>query len=235
MSATILITGHSQGLGEGLCQEYLDRGQQVVGVARRAGRPHEHLQDVQCDLADLESISATLAPVFQRVDHWSTVFLNAGVLGEIKDLADTDLASLKAIMDLNLWANKLILDGLIQQRCRVEMVIMISSGAAVNGSRGWGGYALSKAALNMLAQLYAHEMPDTHVVALAPGLVDTSMQDYLCQAVDTTRFPSVARLAAARHTDAMPDPRQAARQVIDSLEKVRSTVASGGFVDIRHL
>ncbi|MFW5816506.1 MAG: alcohol dehydrogenase, partial [Wenzhouxiangella sp.] len=108
-------------------------------------------------------------------------------------------------------------------------------GAAVNMNYGWGGYSLSKAALNNLIQLYAHEMTDTHLSALAPGLVDTAMQDYLCGEVDSEEFPSVQKLKDARGTDHMPDARQAAETILDLLPDLRANQPSGSFVDIRQL
>lgn len=64
-------------------------------------------------------------------------------------------------MDINVWANKLIIDDLAARHVAPRRIVLISSGAGVVGNHGWGAYALSKAALNMLAQLYAHELPST--------------------------------------------------------------------------
>lgn len=40
--------------------------------------------------------------------------------------------------------------------------------AEVLSPQGWSGYALTKAALNMLAKLYAHGFAQTRIAALAP-------------------------------------------------------------------
>ena len=128
----------------------------------------------------------------------------------------------------------MILDWLIERALPVTQVVAISSGAAVNMSYGWGGYSLSKAALNNLIKLYAHEMPDTHLTALAPGLVDTAMQDYLCDEVDAGDYPSVQKLQDARGTERMPDADGAAQMLLDLLESLRDG-ESGQFVDVRDL
>ena len=138
-------------------------------------------------------------------------------------------------MRVNVWSNKLILDWLIRRQLPVDQIVAISSGAAVNMSYGWGAYSLSKAALNHLIRLYAHEMPATHLVALAPGLVDTAMQDYLCGAVDSIAFPSVQRLKAARGSADMPDPRSTAERILGLLGGLKTTQPSGAFIDIRQL
>src|SRR5699024_6470024 len=136
--------------------------------------------------------------------------------------------------DLNVWANKLILDW-FASRLAPRQIVLISSGASVNGNRGWGSYALSKAALNMLAQLYAHDLPDSHLVALAPGLIHTAMQDHINDTADTEAFPSVKRLKQARGTATMPGPRAVADTIAQALPTLREQYPSGAFVDIRDL
>ena len=79
-------------------------------------------------------------------------------------------------------------------------------------------------------------MPASHLCALAPGLVDTAMQDYLCDPaqVDAERYGSVSRLRAARGTEAMPDPDQAAARILSALPRIREH-PSGSFLDLRTL
>ena len=147
------------------------------------------------------------------VDKLDLVILNAGILGEIRDIATTPLAELQRIVDINVWSNKVILDWLAASQVEVDQVIAISSGASILGNKGWGGYALSKSALNMLVKLYAHELSDTHIASLAPGLIDSDMMNYLCEEADAERFPALQRLREARSTEAMQTPRQAAANI----------------------
>jgi len=156
------------------------------------------------------------------------------VLGRIELLHRLPLDEAKAVMEVNLWSNKTVMDWLHAWGRPVHQVVMISSGAAVLGNKGWGGYALSKAALNMLAKLYAHEFPDTHICALAPGIIDTAMMDHLCDEADADAFPALQRLRAARGTEVMPSPREAAHRILSVLPALREQ-PSGSFVDIRQL
>ncbi len=151
------------------------------------------------------------------------------------DMRETSIAELRHAMDVNLWSNKVILDTVFGLGVPVLQVIGMSSGASVNGHRGWGGYSLSKAALNMLIKLYAAELPDTHFCAFAPGLVDTRMQDYLCDEVNDERFESLERLRAARGTERMPSPDAVAPRLLSAFERVRGGVTSGAFVDLREM
>jgi NAD(P)-dependent dehydrogenase (short-subunit alcohol dehydrogenase family) len=236
-SGKVFITGNSSGLGLGFTQAYLQSGWEVYGLSRR-GCPlsHDRLHDIRCDAGRLDRIADALQQLLGDVETLDLVILNAGILGEIKEMTATSLQELNTIMDINVWSNKVMLDWLIARGILCRQVLLISSGAAVNGSKGWGGYSLSKATLNMLAKLYAPEMPASHLTALAPGLVDTAMQDYLCdpERVDVERFPTLQKLRNARGSDAMPTPDQAAASIIAIVDRLRAH-PSGSFLDIRTL
>jgi NAD(P)-dependent dehydrogenase (short-subunit alcohol dehydrogenase family) len=171
---SIFITGNSNGLGLGLARYYLARGDLVYGLSRSDCPLHNPgLHQRTHDLGDFDGLPAVLDDLLP--DSLDLAILNAGVLGEIQDLADTPMARAREVMDINLWANKAIIDYLVHRPVTSRQLILVSSGASVNGNRGWGAYSLSKAALNMMARLYAHEMPSTHVTAYAPGIIHTSV------------------------------------------------------------
>jgi len=230
---TAFITGTSSGLGRGLAGVLNRQGWAVYGCSRR-GCDLPGVRDRICDLGDETSVPKALDELLVDVASLDLAVLNAGVLGEIKNLTDTPLAELRRIMDINLWANKTVMDWLHGCGRPIERIVMISSGAAILGNRGWGGYALSKAALNMLAKLYAHEFPQTHITALAPGIVDTGMMDRLCDEADAEAFPALRRLRDARGTEAMPGPVAAAERLVSVLPRL-SDWPSGSFVDIREI
>lgn len=234
MTGSVFITGTSSGLGRGLAEEYLDRGWKVFGLSRRsAGIESPRFHEIRVDLGALDAIPSALERLLGDTAV-SLAFLSAGILGEFKTMPNLRLDELRQSMDINVWANKTILDwfaGGVPPR----QIVLISSGASVNGNKGWGSYALSKAALNMLTQLYAHDLPDSHLVALAPGLIHTAMQDRINEEVDSRAFPSVRRLKDARGTTAMPGPREAASRMADILPELRDRFCSGDFVDIRKI
>ncbi len=236
MPKTIYITGVSSGLGHGFAKMYLEQGATVYGCSRRV--PDDlvdqglHFQTI--DLSDADAGEALLNQQIQSVDRFDVVILNAAKLGEIRDMQDTPLTDLRETMEVNLWANKWILDTIFSQERTVQQVVAVSTGASQSGSRGWNGYSLSKAALNMLIKLYAGERPETHFTSLAPGLVDTEMQDYLTGLPEDDRYPPIKVLKAAKGTEAMPDGKTCARKLIDVFPKLLR-LESGGYTDIRTL
>ena len=130
-------------------------------------------------------------------------------------------------MELNVWANKELIDTL-SSYAKVKQVVAISSGAAVNGSKGWGAYSLSKSSLNMLVNVYAKELPDTHFSALAPGIIRTPMVATIIEKVDDQVFPSAKKLKESH----IQSPEEAAKNLLFTFPKLL-THESGSFLDVR--
>ncbi|MGJ8652052.1 MAG: SDR family NAD(P)-dependent oxidoreductase [Opitutaceae bacterium] len=236
MSQYIFITGVSSGLGYGLAKVYLEQGAVVYGCSRRVPEDllAKGLKHAVIDLSDAVKGAAQLADFVSAVDTFDMVVLNAGKLGEIRDMQATPLDDLRETMEVNVWSNKWILDALFSEVGSIQQVVAISSGASKSGSRGWNGYSVSKAALNMLVQLYAGEVTHTHFTSLAPGLVDTAMQDYLTNLPADDRFAPLEILKSAKGTDLMPDGETCARKLIDAFPKLLN-MESGSYADIRKL
>jgi benzil reductase ((S)-benzoin forming) len=233
---TVLITGVNRGLGHGLALACLERGDTVLGLGRRsaddlASNPGFHF--APADVSDRNACEEALESLLRNRDQLDCVILNAGILGPIADLCDQSIDTMMHVMEVNVWANKTLIDLLLARTLAIAQVVGISSGASVNGNRGWGGYSLSKAALNMLMKLHAKEREDIHFSALAPGLVDTGMQEQIRAMPDDTPFPSVTQLKQSRGTDAMPDPTTAGQRVLAAIDRLPSLVESGEFADIR--
>lgn len=233
----VFITGTSSGIGHGLAMEYLSRGASVWGMSRRevAGLAEENnYHHLQIDITDYENIGQQLAGFFKDVKTFDIVILNAGVLGQIRFAAEVSLEEMKKVMEVNVWANKVLLDILFSLDLKIKQVIGMSSKASLRSTPGWGSYSMSKAGLNMLMNIYAKEFTDTHFSAFAPGLVDSEIQEQIWQVKERDKFPAAARLQDARYTDEMPEARMAAPLLIEGFEKALK-YDSGSFVDVREM
>lgn len=233
----ILITGTSKGLGYGLSRHYLEEGHNVYGISRSSNQElddYNRFSFLSQDLSDFSSVKTNVPRFLEEVSDIQIVILNAGILNEIKDLRDTSLEEIKDTMDLNVWANKVLIDILFEEGKAIDRIVAISSGASVSASRGWNAYSLSKAALNMLISLYSKEYTDTHFSALAPGLIDSGMQEYISGLDDEKgdKFPLVKKLKKARGTSQMPSPDKAADLLASGISRLKS-YSSGSFLDIR--
>lgn len=234
---SVFITGVSSGLGKAFAEYYLQEGWQVKGISRRTPESlvgHGNFSFHATDLAKLETIPAVLDTLL-GTDSLDLVILNAGIIGTFGDLAEISIQEAKQVEDVNLWANKAIFDHFIAAKTVIGQIVAISSGASVKAMRGWSAYGISKAALNMLVKLYAHEMPETHLCALAPGIIETDMQEYLCGMDKSEGYAILDTLKSARAKGYMPQPAAAALKIAEGFAKIRETVKSGDYVDIREL
>jgi NAD(P)-dependent dehydrogenase (short-subunit alcohol dehydrogenase family) len=232
----ILITGTSSGLGFGLAKHYLGNNHQVFGISRNHNpelSKYSNFNFLPQDITHFAELKPKVAALLENETKLDLVILNAGIVNDIKDLYHTSLDEIEKVMNVNVWANKVLIDLLFRRLEKIDQIVAISSGAAVSGSRGWNAYALSKATLNMLISLYAKEFTNTHFCALAPGLIDTKMQEYI-YTLDEEKYPVIEKLIKARGTSQMPGPSEAAKIISKGIEKALN-YDSGLFLDVREM
>jgi benzil reductase ((S)-benzoin forming) len=233
----IFITGVSAGLGKAMAEYFIHQNHMVYGVSRRTPDDllkFDNFSFRNLDLADLESIPACLDALGVEKE-FELIMLNAGIIGKYGDISDISLGEAKKVEDVNVWSNKVILDYCVQKGVAMKQVVAISSGASVSDARGWSGYGVSKAALNMLIRMYGAEIPDTHFCSLAPGIVDTGMQEYICGLEANEKYQTLGYLQSAKNSGKMPSAESTAKSIIDALPQIKETIKSGGYTDIRKL
>ena len=229
MSKNILITGCSSGLGLALTNYYLEKDFKVYGISRnKPDIKNENFIHKSFDLSNISKIKEELSTFILDIKEINTVFLNAGMLGKIKILSELSIEELNEVYALNVYANKELLD--ILMNLKVKNILVISSGATKNGYKGWGSYSLSKAGVNMLVNLYSNEMIDTKILAIAPGVIKTPMTDYIRFELDENIFPSVKKL----NLGVVQTPEETALKM-DNLINNIAEFESGTYVDIREI
>ena len=226
----IFITGISSGIGKELALEFAQKGHNVFGISRRELNYKD--EKITHQSLDMNDIGAQKLKLLDSLDQIDIVILNAGILGEIKKIQDAATDELKETMQINLWSQKNLIDNLLANHS-VKNIFAISSGAANKGSKGWAGYSLSKAAFKILIELYSNEEVQTHFLNIAPGLVNTQMQDYLCDKVDKEKFPNMQRLKDARDDGSMISPKDLAVKFYGLLNRFYKE-DSGSFIDLRN-
>ena len=227
----VFITGIGSGLGKAFVKIFLENGYSVYALSRHLPEDFkDRIKFEKADLLSLESIYRSADNLLAGVESIDLVILNAGLLTPLKDIHDTPIYEMNRMMDINVWANKIIIDYFIDKKIKIDQIVAISSGASVNGNRGWHGYSISKAALNMLVKLYSREMENTHLTALAPGLILTPMLEEFVLRADEEKFPSVKRI---RQSPKM-SPEEAADRIFRLIPKLKE-FESGSYVDIRKI
>ena len=229
MKKNILITGCSSGLGLALTSYYLQKGFKVYGISRNKPEiQNQNFIHISFDLSKISDIKTSLTTILKEIKNLDLVFLNAGMLGKIKILQELSIEEMQEVYNLNVYANKELLDILMQ--IDVKNIFIISSGASKTGYKGWGSYSLSKAGVNMLVNLYSNEMFNTKVIALAPGVIKTPMTDYIRFELDENIFTSAKKLNEGLVQTAFETAIK-----IDAFINRINEFETGSYVDIRQI
>jgi NAD(P)-dependent dehydrogenase (short-subunit alcohol dehydrogenase family) len=105
---------------------------------------------------------------------------NAGILGPLSPLGHVDPTAWDEVMAVNLSANFRLIRSMdpLLRRSRAGRVVFITSCVAATARAYWGPYAVSKAALEVLARTYASETATTavRVNLVNPGPIRTRMR-----------------------------------------------------------
>lgn len=229
MQKNILITGCSSGLGLALTNYYLEKNYKVFGISRK--KPditNSNFIHKSFDLSNISKIKEELSTFILNIKEINTVFLNAGMLGKIKILEELSINEMQEVYELNVYANKELLD--ILMNIKVKNILATSSGASKNGYKGWGAYSLSKAGVNMLINLYSNEMPNSKLLAVAPGVIKTPMTDYIRFELDENIFPSVKKL----NEGLVQTPEETAIKLDNLIYRI-DEFESGSYVDVRKI
>jgi len=178
--ATVLVTGSNKGLGLELCRQLSDRGDEVIAACRTSARELETLGVrvvAGIDVARQESVEALVAALGgQRVD---TLINNAGIM-TVETLANLDLDRIREQVEVNSLGPLRVTVALLpnlQRGSKVAILTSLMGSITDNGSGGYYGYRISKAAVNMVGVNLAHDLRsrDISVVLLHPGMVATQM------------------------------------------------------------
>jgi NAD(P)-dependent dehydrogenase (short-subunit alcohol dehydrogenase family) len=219
-----LITGASRGIGAAVARRFAEEGARLVLVARTSGALEEVDDEVRrlsgeratlvpMDLTDFDAIDRLGAALYERFQRLDVLVGNAGLLGTLSPLAHTEPATWDQVMAANLTANwRLIrsMDPLLRASA-AGRAVFVSSGVARNPRAYWGAYAISKAAVEHMALIYAAETAKTNVRVnvLNPGPTRTAMRSQAFPGEDpmtlktadsiTGLFVELAEAACSRH------------------------------------
>ncbi|HLW39493.1 MAG TPA: SDR family NAD(P)-dependent oxidoreductase [Brumimicrobium sp.] len=181
-----VITGTSSGIGEGLAEYYLDKGEKVVGISRTNTIHHPNFIHLKCDFSELTSLhELSLRECIKEEDFPVRLINNAGIIGDIRRSHELTLTHYRDVAMINIVAPQ-YLSSLVLQTFgyeNVEIIINISSGAGQRPVPSWGAYCSSKAAIDIFTETLHKEIQElghkTKVFAIAPGVVDTKMQEVI--------------------------------------------------------
>jgi NAD(P)-dependent dehydrogenase (short-subunit alcohol dehydrogenase family) len=186
-----IITGASRGIGLGIAQALVARGDRVCVTARGEDALKEAVDQLggsahaigvagkAHDAAHQDAAIAATLEAFGRIDF---LVNNAGINPVYGPLVDLDLAAAQKIFEVNVLASL----SWVQKACKAWLgehggaIVNVSSVAGIRPAQGIGFYGTTKAALMQLTQQLAAELaPTVRVNAVAPAVVKTKFATML--------------------------------------------------------
>lgn len=214
-----VVTGASSGIGRGIVIALGERFVPVLAVARRADvaeavavEAGPSVTAVSADVATETGITAIVEAVGGR-PVGSLVHCAASVI-PLEPWTDVDPEDLLTHLRVHVAA-PIALTRALLDRGPVERMAIIDSFSATTPRNGWAAYAIVKAAAQMSARNAAAELPDTHVVRIFPGAVETPLLDSVLGSDDS--IPAVGFYRALAEGGKVSDPIEVGRQITSIL------------------
>ena len=229
-----VVTGASRGLGFALAQQLLQTGATVITLARNhnaqlaktAEQQGARLQQLEVDLSNTASIESAAGLMTAALPAQGARYLllnNAGTVEPVS-LADGlfDAQSIERAFNLNVVAVMVLTAAFLRSAPKTAdlRVMNISSGAGRKPTAGWPVYCATKAALDHYTRVLAEENPDLRVASLAPGVIDTAMQEHI-RSSDRRQFPDLDRFLQLHEQGQLASPQSVASRILQHIASDR--------------
>lgn len=185
-----LVTGATRGIGAAAALELAKAGAHVVAIGRTEGALEE-LDDairgvgasatlVPLDITDYDAIDRLGGALYERYGRLDVFVGNAGILGPLTPVGHVDPKDFDQALSVNLTANYRFVRSLdpLLRLSPAGRAVFVTSGAAYKARAYWGPYAVTKAALEVLARTWAAETAtgNLKVNLFNPGPIRTRMR-----------------------------------------------------------
>ncbi len=205
-----LVTGASRGIGRAVAVALAKAGAHVLALARTVGALEELDDEIRefdgkaslipLDLVEGDGIERLAGALADRFDKIDILVANAATLGELAPLTDIDPKVWQGTINLNLTVNWRLIrafDPLLRNAPDARVLFLTSRVGGEVERPYWGAYAVSKAALEMLARTYAAEMASSSVkvAIIDPGAMRTGMRAQAMPGEDQATLPAPEELS----------------------------------------
>lgn len=187
-NAVCIVTGASSGIGAATARLLAAQGAKVVLAARRVDRLEALAGELPNSLAvptdvtkpgDVERLIACTQETFGTLD----VLVNSAGQGLHVPLEQLVADDLRAVFDLNVVAPLVVMQAALPmlRAGGGGAIVNVSSATSLRAFPGLGGYAATKAALNVLSQIGRIEWADAAITVslVYPSVTATEFHDHL--------------------------------------------------------
>ena len=177
----VLITGGASGIGAATARLFAAEGAKVAVLDRQQAAAQAVADEIggvalAVDITDWDQVQA--ADTFGGLDG----LVNAAGILDGGDLLDTDLATFRRVVDVNLTGLFAVCKATAPFLLAAgnATIVNIASGVAILPFAGSSAYAASKGGVLTLTKVLARELaPKVRVNSVCPGAVDTPMTEPL--------------------------------------------------------
>lgn len=213
---TAIITGAGRGIGKAIAIRFAKAQCSVVlasrteaelnAVASEARDLGVRAEVVVTDIANPSDIKRLAAVTLERFGTLDVLVNNAGIYGPIGVFAETDLEQWWRAMEVNLRGTLLCTSAVIPAMMvrGSGKIINMAGGGATSPLPNLTAYSVSKTGVVRLTENLAEELRpyNIQVNAIAPGAVDTQLQDQLLAAGEQGAGELYWRIRKLRDTGA---------------------------------
>jgi len=244
-----ILTGASRGMGLAMARQLLQPGNTLLCISRSA---NETLA-VQAKQADANLLQWTQdlalgARTSARLEQWlleqaansfssATLINNAGVIPRIGPLSEADADDLSHALRVSLEAPMQLTSAFLRATdnwAGQRKVLNISSGLGRRAMASQAGYCAAKAGMDHFTRCVAlEELLKTNgakLCSLAPGVIDTGMQEQL-RAAPSNLFPDKSSFLNLKTSGSLSSPEEAASRVLEVL--MRTDFGLNPVADVR--
>ena len=172
----IIVTGASRGLGQAITERLIERGEEVIGLARNTSGLK--INAIECDVSDYASVKNASKEV-KRMKKPVKAFINAAGVASMNMAVTTDESTVQKLIQTNLVGTIYCcqLFAPIMLRQKQGSFINFSTIAVALALKGESVYAASKAGVESFSRTFAREMADFNirVNCIAPGPIRTDL------------------------------------------------------------
>lgn len=189
-----LVTGATRGIGEALCWALARAGATVLMLGRdekalealydeilQENLPEPVIIPVDLEKFTIDAAEELAGMIQEHFGKLHSVIHNAALLGSRMPMANIAPSEWERINRVNVDAVLYLTQGLLPLLSATEnsTLIFTSSGVGIKARAYWATYAVSKFAIEGLAQLFAEELENTtsiRVFCVDPGATRTAMR-----------------------------------------------------------
>ena len=172
----IIVTGASRGLGQAITERLIERGEEVIGLARNTSGLK--INAIECDVSEVASVKNASKEV-KRMKKPVKAFINAAGVASMNMAVTTDESTVQKLIQTNLVGTIYCcqLFAPIMLRQKQGIFINFSTIAVALALKGESVYAASKAGVESFSRTFAREMADfnVRVNCIAPGPIRTDL------------------------------------------------------------